>query len=266
MGTFWFFSTRVRGTGGSAEKNQMSPFIDPHFWLLVFTSFIASAISGAFAVGGGFLMLAVVAAFMPVSAVVPLHSVLMLGTSVGRGLFFWQFIRWEIVRPFVLGCLIGAPLGARIYLSLPEALIALAVGVFMLGAVWMPPVPWRIPLQHPFFAVGIVHSCLSAMFSFGGILQPLMMRTALDKMQVIATLAVALLFMNLAKIAGYVTFGFEYRPYLLLIGCALLAGVAGARVGKHLAERVPEETFRLVFNVIMTVLAMRLLYRAWTLI
>lgn len=238
---------------------------DPHFWLLVFTSFVASAISGAFAIGGGFLMLAVIAAFLPVSAAVPMHSVLMLGTSVGRGIFFWNHVQWGIVRPFVLGCLIGAPVGAHIYLSMPEAVIALVVGLFMLGAVWMPPVPWRIPLRHPYFAVGIVHSCLSAMFSFGGIMQPIMMRTALGRMEVIATLAVALLFMNLAKIAGYIAFGFDYRPYLLLIGCSLLAGIAGSRVGRHLAERVSEEKFRLVFRIIMTVLAARLLYRAWEL-
>ncbi len=238
---------------------------DPHFWLLVLTSFTASAISGAFAIGGGFLMLAVIAAFLPVSSVVPMHSVLMLGTSVGRWWFFWPFIQWRIVVPFVLGCAIGAPLGARVYLTLPEMVIALVVGIFMLGAVWMPPVPWNIPLRHPFFVVGIVHSFLSAMFSFGGIMQPIMMRTALDKMQIIATLAVSLLFMNLAKIGGYVMFGFDFRPYLLLIGTAMVAGVAGAGVGRQLAERVPEEKFRLVFKAIMTVLAARLLYRAWEL-
>ena len=238
---------------------------DPHFWLLVFTSFIASAISGAFAIGGGFLMLAVIAAFLPVTFVVPMHSVLMLGTSIGRWWFFWPFIQWRIVIPFVLGCMIGAPLGARVYLTLPEMVIALVVGIFMLGAVWCPPVPWRIPLRHPYFVVGIVHAFLSAMFSFGGVMQPLIMRTQLDKMQVIATLAVSLLFMNLAKIGGYVMFGFDFRPYLLLIGLAAMAGVAGAGVGRHLAERVPEEKFRLVFKAIMTVLAMRLLYRAWIL-
>ena len=238
---------------------------DPHFWLLVFTSFVASAISGAFAIGGGFLMLAVVAAFLPVASMVPMHSVMMLGTSIGRGWFFWSFIQWRIVIPFVLGCVIGAPLGARIYLTLPEALIALVVGIFMLGAVWVPPLPWRIPLRHPFFVVGIVHSFLSAMFSFGGVMQPLMMRAQLDRMQVIATLAVSLLFMNLAKISGYMMFGFDFRPYLLLIGTAMLAGIAGAGVGRQLAERVPEEKFRLVFKVIMTVLAVRLLYRAWAL-
>ena len=238
---------------------------DPHFWLLVFTSFMASAISGAFAIGGGFLMLAVIAAFLPVSSVVPMHSVLMLGTSIGRWWFFWPFIQWRIVIPFVLGCMLGAPLGARVYLTLPEMVIALVVGIFMLGAVWFPPVPWRIPLRHPFFVVGIVHSFLSAMFSFGGVMQPLIMRTQLDKMQIIATLAVSLLFMNLAKIGGYMMFGFDFRPYVLLIGVAAVAGVAGAGVGRHLAERVPEEKFRLVFKAIMTVLAVRLLYRAWIL-
>jgi uncharacterized membrane protein YfcA len=238
---------------------------DPHFWLLVLTSFVASAISGAFAIGGGFLMLAVLAAFTPVPSVVPLHSVMMLGTSAGRGLFFRHFVHWPIVVPFSLGCVIGAPLGARVYLTLPEAIIALVVGTFMLAAVWVPPVPWRFPLKHPFFAVGIVHSFLSAMFSFGGIMQPIMMRVALDRMQVIATLAVALLAMNAMKIAGYVTFGFDFAPYLLLIGVAFLAGIAGSLVGRHMAERVPEEKFRLVFKVLMTGAAARLLYRAWEL-
>ena len=238
---------------------------DPHFWLLVLTSFVASAISGAFAIGGGFLMLAVIAAFLPVSSVVPMHSVLMLGTSVGRWWFFWPFIQWRIVIPFVLGCVLGAPVGAHVYLTLPEVVIALVVGIFMLAAVWMPPVPWNIPLRHPFFVVGIVHSFLSSMFSFGGVMQPLMMRTSLDKMQIIATLAVSLLFMNLAKIAGYAMFGFDFRPYLLLIVAAMAAGVAGAGVGRHMAERVSEEKFRVVFKAIMTVLAARLLYRAWEL-
>lgn len=235
------------------------------FWLLVATSFAASAVSGAFAIGGGFVMLAAVAALLPVQAVVPMHSVLMLGTSVGRGWFFRDHVQWSMVRPFVLGCLIGAPLGARIYLGLPEALIALVVALFMLAAVWMPPLPWRVPLRHPWFAVGLVHSCLSAMFSFGGILQPVMMRTRLDRMQVIGTLAVALVAMNLAKAAGYVLFGFDFKPYALLIVVALAAGIAGARLGRHVAERVSEARFRLVFRLMMTALALWLLYRAWQL-
>ncbi|MGH8246222.1 MAG: sulfite exporter TauE/SafE family protein [Gammaproteobacteria bacterium] len=238
---------------------------DPIFWLIVLGSFVASAISGAFAIGGGFLMLAIVAAFFPISAIVPMHSALMLGTSFGRSWFFRKYVHWPIVVPFVLGCLIGAPAGTRIYVDLPEMVIAIVVGVFMLIALWFPPIGWRSRIRHPFFYVGIVHSFLSSLFSFGGVMQPLMMRTRLDKMQVIATLAVALMFMNIFKLGGYAAFGFEFRPYAFLIVAAIAAGVGGAAVGKRIIQRIPEERFRIAFKVIMTVLALQLFYRAWTL-
>jgi uncharacterized membrane protein YfcA len=230
---------------------------------VVLTSFIAAAISGAFAIGGGFLMMGVCAAILPIAAVVPMHSALMLGTSLGRSYFFWKYVHWGITIPFILGCLIGAPAGTRVYVTLPETVIAVVVGVFMLGAVWFPPIGWRPRFRHPFFLVGVVHSFLSALFSFGGVMQPLMMRTRLDKMQVVATLAVSLLAMNVFKLGGYAAFGFDFRPYALLIALSVLAGVAGSGLGRRIVERLPEERFRLVFKLIMTVLALQLFYRAW---
>ena len=255
---------------GKVHPRASSPFTcmhpaDPVFWLIVASSFLASTISGAFAIGGGFLMLAVVAAFFPIAAVVPLHSALMLGTSIGRSIFFRKYIYRPIVIPFVLGCMIGAPVGARIYVDLPDVVVAIVVGVFMLAALWFPPLTWRPRIKHPFFLVGIAHSFLSTLFSFGGLMQPLMMRTMLDKMQVIATLAVSLLAMNVFKLAGYAAFGFEFRPYLTLIGVAIVAGIAGARAGMHIVQCIPEEKFRMVFKVIMTALALQLFYRAWSL-
>lgn len=246
------------------KADRLSP-ADPVFWLFVAASFIAAAVSGAFAIGGGFLMLAVCAGFLPIQAVVPMHSALMLGTSLGRSLFFWKHVHWGIAVPFMLGCLIGAPAGTRIYVDLPELVIAVVVGSFMLAALWCPPLPWRPRLRHPFFVVGVVHSFLSALFSFGGVMQPLMLRTSLDRMQVVATLAVSLLVMNLFKLGGYAAFGFDFRPYLALIGAALLAGVAGSALGRSIVQRLPEERFRLAFRLIMTLLALQLFYRAWTL-
>jgi uncharacterized membrane protein YfcA len=192
-----------------------------------------------------------------------MHSALMLGTSLGRSYFFWKYVHWGITIPFILGCLIGAPAGTRVYVTLPETVIAVVVGVFMLGAVWFPPIGWRPRFRHPFFLVGVVHSFLSALFSFGGVMQPLMMRTRLDKMQVVATLAVSLLAMNVFKLGGYAAFGFDFRPYALLIALSVLAGVAGSGLGRRIVERLPEERFRLVFKLIMTVLALQLFYRAW---
>ena len=240
----------------------MSP-ADPAFWVLVLASFLASAVSGAFAIGGGFLMLAAVVAVLPIAAVVPMHSALMMGTSVGRSVFYWKHVHWPITAAFTLGALIGAPAGTRLYVDLPEVVVAVVVASFMLIAVWAPPIGWRPRLRHPFFLVGIVHSFLSALFSFGGFMQPLMMRTSLGKLQIIATLSVSLLAMNLFKLGGYLAFGFDFGRYWQVTVCALLAGIAGAGFGRRLVDRIPDDKFRLAFRIIVTALALQLFYRAW---
>jgi len=236
---------------------------DPLAWLIIAGSFASSAISAAFAVGGGFLMLAIVTSVIPISAVVPVHSATLLGTSVGRSLFFFRHVDWSITRPFIIGALIGAPLGARIYFNLPESVIAAVIGCMMLVTVWAPTIRWRPYFSHPFFYVGIVHTFLSSLFSFGGLMQALMLRTKLLKMQVIGTLAVSLLVMNVFKLIGYFSFGFDFKPYLGVIIAATCAGIPGALLGRRLVNSVSEEKFRLLFKIIMTAFAFRLLYRAW---
>ena len=67
-------------------------------------------------------MLALLGSFMPISAVVPVHSALMLGTTVARAWLFREHIAWTITAPFVIGAAIGAPLGAKVYLTLPESI------------------------------------------------------------------------------------------------------------------------------------------------
>ncbi len=238
-------------------------FTDPLAWLIIIGSFAASAISAAFAVGGGFLMLAIVTSVVPISAAVPMHSATLLGTSVGRSLFFFNYADWSIVRPFIIGALVGALLGAGIYVNLPEFVIAGVIGCMILATVWAPAIHWRPSFSHPFFYVGVVHAFLSSLFSFGGLMQPLMLRTKLLKMQITGTLAISLLVMNVFKLAGYYSFGFDFRPYLPVIIAAIAAGIPGALLGKHLANSVPEEKFRMIFKIIMTAFALRLLYRAW---
>jgi len=71
--------------------------------------------------------------------------------------------------------------------------------------------------------------------------------------------------MNIFKVSGYTTFGFDYRPYLPVIAVAILASFPGAWLGKKLAHRIHEHHFRLIFKVIITLVAFRLLYRGWQL-
>ena len=240
--------------------------LDPLAILIVLGSFFASFVSTAFAVGGGFIMLAIVSSILPVTTAVPLHSWMMLGLSLGRFWYFRREICRRIVGPFLLGALIGVAVGGRVYFDLSEFLLSLVIGMLILAAVWMPQqIKWGAQFPVPFFWVGIVHAFLSTLFSFGGLFQPLMLRAALSKLQIVGTLAAGLLFMNILKLSAYSWYGFDYSPYYSVILAAILAAIPGAFLGKKLLHHIPEDRFRLIFKLIMTCFALRLLHRAWVL-
>ena len=240
--------------------------LEPAAVLIIVGSFFSAFISAAFAVGGGFIMLAIVSSTLPITAAVPFHSCMMLGLSLGRSWYFRREICRRIVWPFLLGALIGVSIGGRVYFDLSEFLLSLVIGLLILVAVWMPQqVKWGARFPVPFFWVGIAHAFLSTLFSFGGLFQPLMLRAALSKLQIVGTLSAGLLFMNVLKISAYTYYGFDYGPYSGVITAAVLAAVPGAYLGKKLLHHIPEDRFRLIFSLIMTCFALRLLYRAWVL-
>ena len=52
--------------------------------LLIATSFIGSLISAALGIGGGTLMLAVIAQTLPVAAIIPVHGVVQFGSNLDK--------------------------------------------------------------------------------------------------------------------------------------------------------------------------------------
>ena len=240
--------------------------LEPAAILIIIGSFVSAYVSAAFAVGGGFIMLAIVSGVMPITAAVPMHAWMMLGLSLGRLWYFRREIVWRIVTPFLLGALIGVFIGGRVYFDLSEFLLSLVIGLLILAAVWMPKAEWGPRIPTPFFWVGVIHSFLSTLFSFGGLFQPLMIRAALTRLQIVGTLAAGLVFMNVLKLSAYSYYGFDYAPFLSVIFAAILAAVPGAYLGKKTLHHIPEDRFRLIFRIVMSCFALRLLYRAWVLL
>jgi len=208
------------------------------------------------------IILATTTIVLPITAVVPLHSGLLVGSTVGRVVMFWRFIDWKIVNPFLIGSFIGTALGARTYFALPENAIAIAIAIVMLLAIWLPSVSWRPKIRHPWAVVGFTHSLLSTLFAYGAVLHSVILHTGLSRRQIVGTMAGCLSGMSVFKIIGYAWFGFDYRPYLVLIAAAIAASFIGTWVGKRLSEKLPEQGFRMVFRVLITVTALRLLYTA----
>lgn len=228
-------------------------------------SFVASFVNAAFATGGIYILLASSTSVLPLTAAVPLQTVFALGSLLARIGFFFTHIRWPIVAAFTLGAVVGVYFGIDVFVSLSEPTIAVALGGLLLMLIWFPQVNWRIPLKHPFFLVGGIHAFLSTIFGVGTLLQPAILRTDLVKLQITGTLAASLAILDVFKVTGYVSHGFDYTPYIPHIVLATVAGFAGTWAGRRITHHVSERMFRLVFRGLITLVAVRLLYRGWSL-
>jgi len=233
---------------------------DTTFYIIIGGSFIAALCNAAFSAGGAMIILAVTSTVLPVAAIVPIHSTLLIGSTSARALFFRSYVDWKIATPFLIGSIVAVAIGARIYVELPETVIATAISVVMLVAIWLPEVSWRPKLKHPWVIVGFIHSLLSTLFAYGALLHAIILHTGLNRRQIVGTMAMCLTGMGLFKITGYALNGFDYMPYIGIIVFSILAAFLGTWVGKMVIDRISEELFRFVFRALVTVTAIRLLY------
>ncbi len=238
--------------------------IDGALYVIVFGSFVAAVCNAAFSSGGALIVLATTSAVLPITAVVPIHSTLLIGSTTSRAILFRDHIDWRIAGPFLVGSAIAVAIAARIYVELPARAIGIAIAVVMLVAIWLPAISWRPRIRHPWAVVGFIHSFLSTLFAYGALLHALILHTGLGRRQVVGTMAIALTGMGVFKIAGYALNGFDYGPYLATIVLSIIAAFVGTWVGKLIIDRVSERTFHLVFRVLLTLTAIRLVYAAVT--
>jgi len=101
-------------------------------------TFMASYLNTAFAVGGGFIILAALSYFYPVSVVIQLMPVFVIPSLCSRIYLFRRDIDWRIVKGFVIGAVVGVLLGGQLLVSMNEGLVMLFMGSLILTLLWFP--------------------------------------------------------------------------------------------------------------------------------
>lgn len=229
--------------------------------LVTMGCFIAAFINAAFATGGVYIMLAFISLVLPITVAIPLLPAFAMPSLFARICMFWQHIRWEIVKPFVVGSAFGVSFGSFIFINLSDRLISIFIALIILFITWWPKASIKMPRSNLFLFVGVSHSFLGTLFGIGGILQSSIFRTSLIKAQVTGTLAACLLSMGLFKVSSYVINGFSYSFYTYHLIFAAIAGFAGAWIGKRVSLSITNDAFRKVFKIIVTLVAFQLLVK-----
>ena len=100
--------------------------------LLVVAAALTSAVTASFGVGGGVMLLAIMAQVMPPVAVIPVHGLVQLGSNLNRTLLTLRDVNWPLLLAFTPGVVLGA-LAARYFLiNLPTDVLLLTMALFML--------------------------------------------------------------------------------------------------------------------------------------
>ncbi len=239
------------------------PLTDPLALVVLLASFMAATFGAAMGFGSTFVFLAICTLVLPLELLVPIQGAFLLGALVLRAWVGRRHMVWRIVWPFSFGCFIGALIGARVYADLPAQLIATGIAATILITTWWPPLRMGLNIPHPFVLLGVAHTFLATLFSMGMLLQPVLLRSPLNRQQITATIAGAMLLMEIFKVIGYQSFGFDFRPWLTLMLLSWVLAIPGVWLGQTLLRRLSEERFRRLFKALLTFFAMSLLYRAW---
>lgn len=202
-------------------------------------------------------MLALMGVFLPVAALIPVHGAVQLGSNTGRAWRQRAHVDWSVAAPFIAGSLAGAAAGAAFVVQLPDHLLKLVLGIFVIAITWAG-IPGFGRLGRAGLVLGsLVTAFLTMILGATGPLLSAFFARVLpdDRRALIATHAAGMTVQHFLKIVVFGFAGFAFAAWAPLIAAMIATGYLGTVYGSALLERVPEESFRRWFRIGVTLLA-----------
>ncbi|MGV6809714.1 MAG: sulfite exporter TauE/SafE family protein [bacterium] len=268
-----------------------------YFWAYLLLGAFAGFIAGLLGVGGGLLIVPVLASlfsyFMPDSLIMQMA----IGTSLMSIIFTslasiyahhrQQKIDWVLVQKLSLGVFIGAILGAWLANTVPSDYLRYLFAVFELFVAWQLLFPKKTSpkntatsssaLPSPFLAktgrmtlVGGVIGFLSSLLGIGGgtMTTPFLLHYRVHINRAIATSAAVGLPIAIAGSLGFIIVGWSQHHlpelslgyiYLPALLGILLTSMLFAPLGAKVTHRLPTQRLKKLFAALLILLAIKLL-------
>ncbi len=222
----------------------------------VFTCFLSTAAG----IGGGVSLMAVMSIFFPPTVLIPVHGFIQIGSVLSRVAIMWRNVAWPVFISFGIGGALGAFTGAQVLVEIQEGVLEIAIGMFIL---WSCFGPLPVLKKESTFKLGVSGALTSALSLFIGVTGPIVAAIikgmSFDRVRHIATFSACMLSQQLLKIVVFGLLGFSFYPYLPFIALMILFGFFGTYFGRHVLYKIDERSFKFIINLILTILAVRLI-------
>lgn len=230
--------------------------------LLLLCSTLTSMITASLGAGGGVLLLVIMAMWVPPAAIIPFHGLVQLGSNSGRAVMTWRKVDWRVIAAFAPGVVVGAAVGAWLLVDLPEQVWQLTIAVFVLYLCWGPALPAMAFGRNGIFVAAALTTFVSLFVgATGPLVAAFIKQIHSNRFTTIATFAMAMTLQHAPKALVFGLAGFMFKQWLVFILAMIAFGLAGTWLGLHVLKRISNRRFNQVFNLLLTAMAVRLLWQ-----
>tara|TARA_Y100001970_G_scaffold185591_1_gene225729 strand:+ start:20927 stop:21673 length:747 start_codon:yes stop_codon:yes gene_type:complete len=241
--------------------------------LLIITAFITSSISAVIGMGGGIILLGIMAILIPEGyMVIALHGIIQLVSNTTRTYVFRNHLKKDIIKEFSIGAIIGVILSIIIIIILIQLfqvssaneikieILKPLIGLFIIWYLFFKSKKNDIKINS-FIPVGLI-SGLSSIFigATGPLIAPFFLNKSLLKENIIANKAACQMITHITKIPLFIyLFNVNYiKQYNILIPL-ILAVFIGTHLGKKMLEFIPEPLFKKLFKTALFIISIKLI-------
>ncbi len=208
-------------------------------------------------------MLAFMTPIFPPDILIPLHGIIQLSSNIARVSLSLKNINWKITILFAIGAGIGALIGSQFLIQVPKDQFRIILAVAILFMTWTPKLNGVPNMPGQFAIIGAIASFLSLFIgSTGPFTAPFFLRANLGKQGIVATKASCQIPIHLFKLGTYIAFGFLLTPWLNILMLIIPMVFLGNWIGKMLLGKVPEDKFRLLLKILITLLGIRMVLQS----
>ena len=240
--------------------------------ILIIAALITSSISAVIGMGGGVVLLGIMAILIPEGyMVVALHGIIQMFSNGTRTFVFRQHLKRKLISEYFFGALIGLSLSIFIVYGLMHLYevnsankinfdyLKPIIGFYILWYLYLKGVN-KEQKNKLFIIVGII-SGFSSIFvgAVGPLIAPFFIRKDLNKENVIANKAACQIITHIGKIPIFMYFfNFRYTEHYTILLPLIISVYIGTNIGKKLLSKLSENTFKLFFKISLTLIAIHL--------
>ena len=225
---------------------------------------ILSAVAG---LGGGVILLVVIAQFVAPTVAIPIQGAIQLASNGSRAALLRRDVDWPAVGWSSILLLPASFVGVVVATSLPEDAMRIVLGAFVLVLAWRPQLlKWRGDRSLPAGAlvgVGATSGFLNTTVGASGpVTSPFFKAATATHVAFVATAAMSQVLAHTSKLIAFSAEGWQIGDHLDVIGVGIVGVVVGSWLGTRLLGTLTTAHLDAIFKIVLTVLAIRLILTA----